>query len=61
MRTLAALLACALAFPAATRAADDGLRTAVLLDHLYGIDANVTYLKASGQELYSRSQGSAQS
>ncbi|MCC2958526.1 alpha/beta hydrolase [Massilia sp. IC2-477] len=51
MRALATLLACALAFPAAAMAADDGLRTAVLLDHMHGIDANVTYLKASGQEL----------
>ena len=45
------LLACALAFPLAAHAAEDGLRTAVLLDRLHGIDANVTYLKASGQEL----------
>jgi len=51
MRTLAPLLACALALPAAAQAADGGLRTAVLLEHLNGIDANVTYLKASGQEL----------
>ncbi|VXB89676.1 alpha/beta hydrolase [Massilia sp. 9I] len=50
MRALASLLA-ALVLPLAAQAADDGLRTAVLLDRLHGIDANVTYLKASGQEL----------
>src|SRR5687767_11773965 len=56
MRTLAsrlcaALVGCALAFPLAASAADDGLRTAVLLDQSYWIEPNVTYLKASGQEL----------
>jgi acetyl esterase/lipase len=59
MRTLSsrlrvALMAGALAFAFAAPAADgtpDGLRTAVLLDHLYAIDPSVTYLKASGQEL----------
>lgn len=46
-----ALLALPLACTGAAQAADDGLRAAVLLDHLHGIDAGVTYLKASGQEL----------
>ncbi|MEX5747769.1 alpha/beta hydrolase fold domain-containing protein [Massilia sp. X63] len=53
MRSPCMLLAgaLALAFPLAVQAADDGLRATVLLDHLHGVDANVTYLKASGQEL----------
>lgn len=53
MRSPCMLLAgaLALAFPLAVQAADDGLRATVLLDHLHGVDANLTYLKASGQEL----------
>lgn len=50
-RLRAALLGCALAVPFAAPAADDGLRAAVLLDHAYWVEPNVTYLKASGQEL----------
>ncbi|WP_036245896.1 alpha/beta hydrolase [Massilia sp. BSC265] len=50
-RLRAALFGCALAVPFAAAASDEGFRTAVMLDHLHGIDANVTYLKASGQEL----------
>lgn len=51
LRPRAALVGCVLAFPFAAGAADDGFRSAVLLDHLNGVDANITYLKASGQEL----------
>ncbi len=57
MRTLSAclrvvLLAGAPAVAFAAPAADgDGLRAAVLLDQAYAIDANLTYLKASGHEL----------
>lgn len=50
-RLKAAALACALAFPLAAQASDDGLRTAVMLDHAYWIEPNVTYLTASGKEL----------
>ena len=56
MRTLtsrlpAAALACALALPFAAQAADEGVRSAALLDHGWWIDANQTYLTASGQDL----------
>jgi acetyl esterase/lipase len=56
-RPRAALFGCALVLPLAASGAGwagrtgDGLRTAVLLDRFHGVDANVTYLKASGQEL----------
>lgn len=50
-RPCAAVLACALAFPFAAVAADEGVRSAALLDHGWWIDADVTYLTASGTEL----------
>ncbi|MGH8853947.1 MAG: alpha/beta hydrolase fold domain-containing protein [Telluria sp.] len=50
-RLAAVLLACALALPVAAPAAADGLRSAVLLDHAYAIEPNLTYLTASGKEL----------
>ncbi|QOY92924.1 alpha/beta hydrolase [Massilia sp. UMI-21] len=54
-RLRAAAMSCAvgaaLALPFAAAAADAGLRSAALLDHGWWIDANVTYLTASGQDL----------
>lgn len=50
-RLRAAALACALALPFTAQAADEGMRSAALLDHGWWIDADVTYLTASGQDL----------
>ncbi len=50
-RLTAALLCCALAAPAAARAADQAWRAAVLLDHSVDVQANQTYAHASGREL----------
>lgn len=50
-RLRTALMACALAFPAAVQADDAGVRSAALLDHRFWIEPNVTYLTASGKEL----------
>jgi len=50
LRAVAA--ACLLAAAAPLMAQDDaGLRTAVLLGHEMAVEANITYLRASGQEL----------
>ncbi|WP_020652246.1 alpha/beta hydrolase [Massilia niastensis] len=50
-RACHALLACALAATALSAAAQDDLRTAVLLSHTQTVEPNVTYLTASGQAL----------
>ena len=50
-RLRAAALACALALPLAAQAADAGVKSAALLDHGWWIDADITYLTASGQDL----------
>ncbi|BDT59740.1 hypothetical protein MasN3_32340 [Massilia varians] len=50
-RLRAAALACALALPLAAQAADAGVKSAALLDHGWWIDADITYLTASGQGL----------
>ena len=44
-------MCCALAVPFAATAGDEDVRSAALLDHGWWIDANVTYLTASGQDL----------